>query len=199
MQDDRAPAGGDRLAQRVDVERHQAAQVEHADRVALLGGALGGALGDDHRGAVGDDDEVGPLAHDARLAQRDRVVLLGDLVLDQPVAAQRLAEEHRIGIADRLGQHPLGVARGRGHDDLQARRVGVLGLVGVGVQLGGAHVAAPRRADDHRHRVGALRAEGVARDLALDLVEGLAAEAQELQLGDRDHARCRRGRRPSRR
>ena len=187
MQDDRAPARGDRLTQRVDVERDQAAQIEDADGVALLGGAVGGALGDDDRGAVGDDDEVRPLAHDARLAQRDGVVLLGNLVLDQPVAAQRLAEEHRVGIADRLGQHPLRVARGRRHDDLQARRVGVLRLMGVGVQLGGAHVAAPRRTNDHRHGVGALRAVGVARDLTLDLVEGLAAEAQELQLGDRDH------------
>src|SRR3954468_2545430 len=101
VQDDRAPARGDRLAQRIDVERHQAAQVEDADRVALLGGAVGRTLGDDHRGAVGDDDEVRPLAHDARLAQRDGVVLLGHLVLDQPVAAQRLAEEHGIRIADR--------------------------------------------------------------------------------------------------
>jgi hypothetical protein len=53
------------------------------------------------------------------------------------------------------------------------------------VQLRRAHVAAERRADDHRHAVRALRAEAVARDLALDLMERLRAEAEELQLGDR--------------
>jgi hypothetical protein len=40
-------------------------------------------------------------------------------------------------------------------------------------------------ADDHRHPVAALRAEAHPGDLALDLVEGLAAEAEELQLADR--------------
>ena len=55
----------------------------------------------------------------------------------------------------------------------------------VGVQLRGAHPAAERRADDHRHRVAALGAVAVAGELALDLVERLAAEAEELQFGHR--------------
>jgi hypothetical protein len=56
------------------------------------------------------------------------------------------------------------------------------------VHLGRPHVAAERRPDDHRHRVSALGAEAHSRDLTFDLVEGLAPEAQELQLGDRDEA-----------
>ena len=63
------PRARDRLAQCVDVERHEAAQVEHPDRQPLGGGALGRLLGDDHRGAVGHDDQVVALAHHPRLTR----------------------------------------------------------------------------------------------------------------------------------
>ena len=60
-----------------------------------------------------------------------------------------------------------------------------LRLVRVGVQLGRADVAAERRADDHRHAEAALGAEAHPGDLTLDLVERLAAEPEELELGHR--------------
>src|SRR4051794_24505292 len=184
VDDERPPGVRHRRAQGVHVERHEAAQVEHADGEALGRRALRRLLGDHDGGAVGDDRQVVALADDPRPARGDGEVLLGHLVLDQAVATQRLAEQDRVRVADGVGEHALGVACGGGHEHLEPGRPDVLRLVGIGVQFRGAHVAAERRADDHRHPEAALRAEPHPGHLAFDLVEGLAAEAQELQLGD---------------
>ena len=49
----------------------------------------------------------------ARLADRRRVLALGDLAPDVAVEALVLEEADRVRVADRAGQQPLGVGRGR--------------------------------------------------------------------------------------
>jgi len=89
--------------------------------------------------AVGDERDVVALAHRARLAERNDVVALGHLAAQRPVVELRLEDHDRIGIANRRGEQPLRVCR-RGRDrDLDPRRVHVVGLGRVVVQLGRAH------------------------------------------------------------
>ena len=122
-------------------------------------------------------------------AQRHGVVLLGHLVLDQPVAAQRLAEQHRVGIADR--RRAAGPwRRTRSPASRPSGPASCAYLASCASECSsGVRTLPPNGARiDHRHPVAALRAVAHPRHLALDLVERLAAEAEELQLGDRDQA-----------
>ena len=96
-----------------------------------------------------------------------------------------LEEEDGIVVADRGLDQALGVV-GRGRlDDLQAGRVGEVGLGVLRVERPAVHAAAGRAADDERHAdAGAVaRLGGEVRDH----VEGARDEVDELHLGHGPH------------
>ena len=97
-----------------------------------------------------------------------------------------LEVEHRVGIADRRLEQPVGVRHRARRHDLQARRVlevrlRVLAVVGRAVD-----VAARGAADHERHLLPP--AVVVGRGEVDDLVEGAGDEVDELHLDDRQHA-----------
>src|ERR687891_2396955 len=102
-----AHAGEHRVAV-VGVER---AQVEHLDPGAVE--VLGRLERGEHHRSIRDHGEVLARARQARLAEGGLVAPLPDLALGAPVEMLVLHEEHRIGVADRGGDQPLGVL-GRG-------------------------------------------------------------------------------------
>src|SRR4051812_2465726 len=106
VEHDHLRALADALKDRLLVERHERAQVEDADRsaVEVLGRLERGV---DHR-AVGDDGEVVAVACDAR-GERRRVRALVDVALHAPVEVLVLEVQHRVGVADRADEQPLGV------------------------------------------------------------------------------------------
>ena len=129
------------------------------------------------------------LARDPRLPERYDVLALGDLAAHRPVVELRLEDDHRIGVADRRGEQPLGVGRRRGDRHLHARRVHVVGLGRVVVQLGGADAAAVRHAHYERELHRAARPPAVAPDVRDQLVEARVREGVVLHLADRPPAR----------
>ena len=152
-------------------------------RAARFADRVGGLdRGRNHR-APGDHDCVGWFAHDARAAELDEVLSLGDVVLRSAIQRYGLEEEHRIGIAHRAREQPLGVGRGGWHDDLQARRVRVGRFDRVGVVLWSADTAAVGSAHGDRTMEAAPTPIAHARELPDDLVVRLRAEARELDLG----------------
>ena len=101
-----------------------------------------------------------------------------------------LEVEHRVVVADRGLDQALRVVRRRRLDDLQARRVGEVGLRVLRVEGAAVHAAAGRAADDERDAdAGAVaRLRGEVRDH----VEGAGDEVDELHLRDRAQAHHRR-------
>ena len=117
-----------------------------------------------------------------RLSERDDVVALGHLAARGAVHELRLEDHHRIGVADRRGEQALRVGGRRRDRDLDARRVHVVGLGRVVVQLGRAHAAAVRHADRDRELHAAAAAPAVAPDVRDQLVEARVRERVVLHL-----------------
>ena len=107
------------------------AQIDDLDRdVAQFGRGLLCRV--DHR-APGDECDVLSLPMDARLADRDRVALVGHFPFDSAIEVLVLEEEDGVRILDRRDEQALGVGRRGGADALQSgdvgeRRLGVLGV-----------------------------------------------------------------------
>ena len=135
--------------------------------------------------AVGDHGHLLALAGDARLAERHRVLALGDLALDVAVEALVLEVADRVRVADRADQQALGVGGGRRRHDLQPRRLQEPGLRVLGVERAAGEAAARGQADDHRHR-DALAVVELRGDVD-ELVEAAGDEVGELHLADRPH------------
>ncbi len=74
MQDHAAPGLLNGARDRVDIVGDQRAKVDDLG-IHTLG--LGGGQRDMHHGAIGDDSDVGTLAHDIGNTQRDGVIALG--------------------------------------------------------------------------------------------------------------------------
>ena len=104
----------------VDVHRAERAQVDHLGIDALLGEFLGRLERVGHADRPGDDRDVLAGPGDARLADRQHEVV--ELRAPARLAVEDLVleEDHRVGIADRGLEQPLGVGRGVGRDDFQA-------------------------------------------------------------------------------
>ncbi len=116
------PVRAHRRGERVDVERHDRAQVDH---FGIEAQRLGGRDADVHHRAVGDDGDGSALARDGCLADRHLVVTLGHVALrvvapadrgpvrvavERPVVeALGLEEDHRIVVLDRRDQQALRV------------------------------------------------------------------------------------------
>src|SRR5438309_58293 len=105
---DRAVGLPHRADDRLGVHRAQGSRIDHLDRQTLrvqLGGDLHRAV---HHAHIGDDRHVPSLpAHD-RLAEGNREVwVVGNLALDR-VERLGLDEDHRVIVADRRLQEPLG-------------------------------------------------------------------------------------------
>ena len=108
----------------------------------------------------------------------------GTSSFDRAVVELRLEDDDRIRVADRGGEQPLRV-RGRRRDrDLHARRVHVVRLRRVVVELGRADAAAVRHADRERERHPPARPPAVAADVVDELVERRIAEGVVLHLAD---------------
>ena len=132
--------------------------------------------------------DVGAGAHDGRHADRDDVVgrRLGPLhAVEQPV----LDEDDGVGVLDRGTEQPVGVGRGRRHDDAQAGDVREQRLEAL-------RVLAPRRAPGaelgshrERHLRGAAGHERQLGGLVEQLVEAHAEEVEVHELDDGPHSR----------
>ncbi len=130
-----------------------------------------------------------PSRASARLAERDHVLAVGHLAAKRPVVELRLEDDDGIGVADRGCEEALGVGRrGRDHD-LDPRRVHVVGLGRVVVELRRAHAAAVRHADRDGELHAAAGAPAVAPDVGDQLVEAGVRERVVLHLADRPPAR----------
>ncbi len=180
---DHAPSGlPDARLDRIDVEGVDGAQVDELDAAAALLDRLH-ALHD--AGAPAHHRELRAFAHHTRLADRDRVLVLGHLLAEGPVDALGLEEDHRIGIADRADQQSLRVVGGAWHHHLDAGLVRVDRLRRVAVQLRRVDSAADGHADRHRHGELTARAGAHACGVRADLVVRGTEEAVELDLGHR--------------
>ncbi len=113
------------------------------------------------------------------------MLLLGHVAAGCPVDKLRLEHDNGIGVTDRRREQALGVGGRRRHDDLHARRVDVVRLGRVVVELGRAHATAVRHAHDERERHRAARPPAVSADVGDQLVEAGVAERVVLHLTDR--------------
>ena len=166
------------------VERRQRAEVDDLQAAALGRGGLGALESGLDGRAVGQHRRVGAGAHDAGGEERLGRGGLVEVGLVGVVLPLGLEEDDRVVVGDRLLDHPVAVDRVGAGDDLQAGRVRELCLGALGVVLDRTDAAAEGDADDDRHLHPALRAVGVLRDLAHDLVVGGVDEAVELDLHD---------------
>ena len=201
---------------RVDVERPQRAQIDDFGLDALLRQVLGRLQRISEPARIGDDGHVGAGARDARLADGEHEV--GELRHLEALAVQDLVleEHHRVGIADRGLEQPLGVGGGIGRDHLQPRHARIPGgeiLAVLGGDAGGGavrsaeHDGAMHLAARHIARLGGgiddlvdrLHGEvpGHEFDDGLEAGEGRAhADAGEAMFGDGRVDDARRPRTP---
>jgi hypothetical protein len=125
---DHAAAGLlDRADDRRLVERLQRPGVDDLDGDALLLGFLRGRERLVHEPARRNDRDVFAFAMNARLAERDRLELVGYLLL-QAVEGAVLEEDHWVVVVDRRPEQAANVARSRREDDLQPGDVDEPGL-----------------------------------------------------------------------
>ena len=103
---DEAPGLLDALVDRLLVERRGRSGVDDLALDAVRGELGGGLLGHADHAADGDDGDVAALTHDVRLAERDRVQLLGHVALDS-VHDLVLEVDHGIVVADRATSRPF--------------------------------------------------------------------------------------------
>ena len=188
MDDDRVPRLPDRLDERIDVERGEAAHVHnlggHPRRRELVG-RLAGFF---HHPAPRHQGDVGTRAFDPGRPERAGLHLVRHVLLDRPIEPDRFEEDHRVGVLDRRAQHTRRVGGSRRGDDLEPRGVRVDRLHRLGVVLGRADAASVWNPDDEGGGEAVPRAMPDARDVADDLVEGGVGEAHELQLQHRPEA-----------
>ena len=101
----------------------QRPRVDDLDGDAVLGELLGDLEGAVHHAHVGDHGDVGALAADDGLAERDQEVgILRHLALDG-VERLRLDEDDRVVVADGRLQEALGIGGCRGPHDLEPGHV----------------------------------------------------------------------------
>src|SRR5262245_29073005 len=143
-----ARAGRDRLA----VERQEGAQIDHLRlRAALARQGLGRLETGIEHGAVGHDRQVASLATHRRTADRNDVVLRGQVLLDPAVEELVLEVDDRIVVADGGLDQPLGVVRGRRGHDLETGRVDEVHLRVLRMERAAAHAAAARATHHDGH------------------------------------------------
>ena len=109
---------------RLPVQRVERDGLDHLRLYAVLVGELVGRPSHvaEHQ-PVGDDRQVRPLPVDLRPVERDGVVLVRHLALEEPVGLLVLQEEDGVRVADGALEGALGVGGERGGHDFQARGV----------------------------------------------------------------------------
>ena len=121
--DDAAARARDRREDRVEVVRLERRDVDHFGGIALLGERIGRRERLVHHRAPGDQRDVGAFAQREAGVERQRLAVVLDLLLEEAIEPRRLEEDHRIGIAYRGEQQPVGAPRRGGIDDADARDV----------------------------------------------------------------------------
>src|SRR6202165_4304515 len=140
-----------------------------------------------HAVAPGHQRDVAPLAGDRCLSKRHGVSAIRHLGPTGSIKPIWLAEENRVGVADRLDQQAFRVERVGRHHDLDPGRLYELRLHCVGMELGAADTFSERSSDRDLAVIPPARALAVLPKLWTDLVERLGAEAEELYLRARHH------------
>ena len=127
-----------------------------------------------------------PVARDARLADRHRVILWRQLFLHPAVEKLVLEKADGIIVANRRLDEPFGVIGGCRADDFQSRHVREKRLGILRVKRTAVHAAAGGSAQHHRRGdVPAIVRLGQHVD---DLIEGATDEVHELELDHRAQA-----------
>src|SRR6266853_6152991 len=183
---DREYAPGSRRVreQRLRVERHERAHVDHRRGDAVLAGEHFRRLQRArNHGGERDHRDVLPFAQHLRFSERLDVLALGHLAL---VGEQALVleEHHRIGIAYCRGEQSLRAGRRGRRDDLQARYRHRPVLDTLRMLRAETRSRPVRRADHERNRD--LPVAHVARlgDLVRDIIPAAGEKIREHDLGD---------------
>src|SRR5438874_11800714 len=136
------------------IHRQQRPEVEDFDRETVVLRQLVGRLERlPHRGPVGDDGQVLPLASQPRLADgSEDLLLFRQRLLDPAVQPFVLEVDDRIVVPDGGLDQALRVPRRGGIDDLQARRMKEGRLRVLRMERTAPHVAAARAAHHDRGR-----------------------------------------------
>src|ERR1700691_5624925 len=123
------------------------------------------------------------LARDSRLSEWDHVVAGWDFVFDSSVEVFVLKKNHRVMVADRRFDEPLGIIGRCRTNHLQSRSVHKPHLRVLRMEWAAMHVSPTRTAEHERSR----RSPTVVRrgDHVDDLVEGAPDEVHELEFGYR--------------
>ena len=113
VHDDEPPGVRDGVEDRLVVDGLIVARSITSQLTPSVGELLGGLQRLVRHRAPGDDRDVLALAQDVAGVERQRLAVVRDFLLHEPVDARRLEEHDRIRIADRREQQAVG-ARGRG-------------------------------------------------------------------------------------
>src|SRR5207253_5405478 len=141
---------------------------------------------DMHHGGISNDAEVTAFTGDASFAQRDDVVVRGDIFFNAAIQIFVLEEYDRIVIANGSLDQTLGVVGAGGTDDFQAGRMDEPHLWILRVERTSMHIAAARTSY-YQRRWSSPSIVGF-RHHVDDLVESAADEIHELEFGNRTHA-----------
>ena len=187
MDDDQAAGFGDGGEDGRFVERLEAAQVDDLGGDPLAGQGVRCLQAVLDGLAVGHQRHVAPGAQHGGLAEGDGG-LAGRHLLGLVEQADVEEKQHRVVVADRRLEQPLGISRGTRHHHLEAGAMDEPGLVVV-VVLGADTPAGASHRQRHE-REGELPAGHVAQLAgAVDqLVHGIAEERGEEQVDDRAQA-----------
>ena len=172
----------DRGDDRLLVERLQGARVEHLDGDPELLGLVGRLQRLGHHPADRDHGHVCALAHDPRLAEGNRLELLGNVALER-IEQPMLEEDDRVVVVDRAPEQAAHVLRRRRKHDLEPRHVDEPRLELLRVLGSGAPAGAALGADRQRHLELAAAHRPVLRRLVDEL---LHREGQEVLVHDLD-------------
>ena len=144
-----------------------------------------------HAQSVGDQGGVLSFSDDASLAKLEEVVFLRHRAGQAPVEVLVLEKQHGVGVVDGHPHQSLGVARGGGVGDLEARHVEEPSLGALAVVRPGADPAACGHAHDD---VGLLAPTPMdLGEVVDDLVEAARHKVAELHL---DHGLLAGNRQP---
>src|SRR5271166_125502 len=182
--DDHAPARlPDRCLNGLQIKRQQCSKV---DNLGIDAGFRGSRHGDMNHRSIGENRQRRSFASDGRLTKRYRIVTLGNFAelmtgpgRNRPLVVAiersiveplRLQEDDRIRVLDCRNQQPLGVARIRRHDCLDAAHVGEQSLRTLAMSLSSEDSAAGRHPYDERTGKLAVGAITQSRSFGDDLV-----------------------------
>src|SRR5438105_11311570 len=180
----------DRRPDRRHVERNERTNVDHLGVEAIRAELLGRLQRARHHRGERHERDVPAGTTYQRATELLHVFTLRHLSLGC-VEGLVLEDDDRIRIADRAGQQPLRIRRGRRRNDLEAGNGHRPVLEALGMLRAEARARTVRRADHERERDLSVRHVSRLGDLVRDQIPARGQEVGEHDLGDRTEPRHR--------